>query len=400
MSASALAGAEVLAMKRSQDQQPRCCTEAAGNRVAGFTCLPNWLFGQATAQELVVLLALQHRAPNIHPSLSTLARESGLSKRTVQNALRGMEGKGWLTWEQASMGCGRRAANVYQLLIWSRPADMAGVATWQEVPHQEAELIWQEVPGDMAGGATKQDQENNKRNPTALEPPLPPTARGERRPEAVAAGPCRDRDGFLISISEPQPPVAPEPPPEATAAVQPQPQQRPRPEPRPEPPPEPAQDPEAIVPVKPKAKTREAGFRPVHEDVPAALLPVVRELLAFWPARNPKAKRTQRAWEGMLTEAQKIQDHQQGGTEILREQLQEGAAARVSGPGWLGLNFNRWRQYGTKATTPVMGSGFRGRMTPEQSAAEAIAFIRNRDAKAAAAAAATTQQAVLVEVLA
>jgi hypothetical protein len=178
--------------------------------------------------------------------------------------------------------------------------------------------------------------------------------------------------------------------------VQPQPQQRPRPEQ----PPKPSPDPEAIVPVKPQAQKREAGFRPAYEDVPAALLPVVRELLAFWPARNPKAKRTQRAWEGMLTEAQKIQDHQQGGTEILREQLQEGAAARVSGPGWLGLNFNRWQQYGTKAGTPVMGSGFRGRLTPEQSAAEAIAFIRNRDAKAAAAAAATTRQAVLVEALA
>jgi hypothetical protein len=191
-----------------------------------------------------------------------------------------------------------------------------------------------------------------------------------------------------------------DPEPQPLAAVQPQPQQRPRPKPLPEPLPDPAPDPEAVPPVKPQAQKREAGFRPAYEDVPAALLPVVRELLAFWPARNPKAKRTQRAWEGMLTEAQKIQDHQQGGTEILREQLQEGAAARVSGPGWLGLNFNRWQQYGTKAGTPVMGSGFRGRLTPEQSAAEAIAFIRNRDAKAAAAAAATTRQAVLVEVLA
>jgi hypothetical protein len=181
-----------------------------------------------------------------------------------------------------------------------------------------------------------------------------------------------------------------------SAAVQPQPQQRPRPEP----PPQPAPDPEAIVPVKPKAKTREAGFKPAHDDVPEALLPEVRELLEFWPARNPKAKRTQRAWEGMLTEAQKIQDHQQGGTEILREQLDEGAKARISGPGWLGLNFNRWQQFGTKAGTPVIGSGFRGRLTPEESAAEAIAFIRNREAKAAAAAAAATQQAVLVEVLA
>jgi hypothetical protein len=159
-----------------------------------------------------------------------------------------------------------------------------------------------------------------------------------------------------------------------------QPQQRPRPEP----PPEPAPDPEAIVPVKPQAQKREAGFRPAYEDVPAALLPVVRELLAFWPARNPKAKRTQRAWEGMLTEAQKIQDHQQGGTEILREQLQEGAAARVSGPGWLGLNFNRWQQYGTKAGTPVMGSGFRGKPTTRDRVMGAIALVEEEERRQAA----------------
>jgi hypothetical protein len=292
------------------------------------------------------------------------------------------------------------------------------------------------VHGDRAGGAHKEDQEKKIKKKKSIEPPLAPAAQGERRPEAVAAGLCRDRDGFLIPIPEPQSPVAPEPPPEPTGsattlpgpktvaatngaelfwpseavlsttpasiseAVQPQPQQRPRPEPRPKPPPQPAPDSEAIVLVKPKAKRREAGFKPAHDDVPTALLPVVRELLEFWPARNPKAKRTQRAWEGMLAEAQKIQDHQQGGTEILREQLDEGTKARISGPGWLGLNFNRWQQFGTKATTPVMGSVFKGRMTPEQSAAEAIAFIRNRDAKAAAAAATTTRQAVLVEVVA
>jgi len=379
-------------MNKHQSQQPRCCSEAAGNRVAGFTCLPNWLFGQATAQELVVLLALQHHAPNIHPSLATLARVSGLGKSTVCRILLGLKERGWLRTERRATDGGGNNSTSYHLLIWAieplsaivPERDKLSQSGWGLVPERDTNKMNLRI----------------KDNPTALEPPLPPTARGELRPEAVAAGPCRDRDGFLISIPEPQPPVAPEPPPEAPVAVQPQPQQRPLPRPQPEPPPEPAPDPEAVAPVKPKAKTREAGFKPAHEDVPAALLPVVRELLAFWPARNPKAKRTQRAWEGMLTEAQKIQDHQQGGTEILREQLEEGAAARISGPGWLGLNFNRWQQYGTKAGTPVMGSGFRGRMTPEQSAAEAIAFIRNRDAKATAAAAAATRQAVLVEVLA
>ena len=379
-------------MNKPQNQQPRCCSEAASNRVSGFTCLPNWLFGQATAQELVVLLALQHHAPNIHPSLATLARVSGLGKSTVCRILLGLKERGWLRTERRATDGGGNNSTSYHLLIWAiKPLSAI-------VP--ERDNLSQSGGGLVPERDTNKMNLRIKNNPTALEPPLPPTARGEHRPEAVAAGPCRDRDGFLVSIPEPQPPAAPEPPPDAPAAVQPRPQQRPLPRPQPEPPPEPAPDPEAIVPVKPQAQKREAGFRPAYEDVPAALLPVVRELLAFWPARNPKAKRTRRAWEGMLTEARKIQDHQQGGTEILREQLQEGAAARVSGPGWLGLNFNRWQQYGTKAGTPVMGSGFRGRLTPEQSAAEAIAFIRNRDAKAAAAAAATTRQAVLVEVLA
>lgn len=376
-------------------------TEYIGQRPS-FTALPNWLRGQATPLELAILWCLQSHYPNIHPSMALLAEEACLSRRSVSGVLAGMERKGWLVREHAFAECGRKASNRYRLTIWDVSwalVDRAGDALGQEVPYLDraggALGIGQEVHGDRAGGAHKEDQEKKNKKKKTYEPPLPPAAQGERRPEAVAAGPCRDRDGFLVSIPEPQPPAAPEPPPEAPAAVQPRPQQRPLPRPQPEPPPERAPDPEAIVPVKPQAQKREAGFRPAYEDVPAALLPVVRELLAFWPARNPKAKRTQRAWEGMLTEAQKIQDHQQGGTEILREQLEEGAAARVSGPGWLGLNFNRWQQYGTKAGTPV-----RGRLTPEQSAAEAIAFIRNRDAKAAAAATATTRQAVLVEVLA
>jgi len=386
-------------------------TNEYAGQMPPFTALPNWLRGKTTPLELAVMWCLQSHFPNIHPGLELLHEEAGMAKSTLCSVLIGLERKGWVRRQRAFLENGRSTSTRYRLTIWD--------THWQVEAEQSAwsvrETDSEECPGDgqlkvsgrrtvsvretdseCPGDGQEEDKSKKIKSKKALEPPLPPAAQGEHRPEAVAAGPCRDRDGFLISISEPQPPVAPEPPPKAPAAVQPQPQQRPRPEP----PPEPAPDPEAIVPVKPQAQKREAGFRPAYEDVPAALLPVVRELLAFWPARNPKAKRTRRAWEGMLTEAQKIQDHQQGGTEILREQLQEGAAARVSGPGWLGLNFNRWQQYGTKAGTPVMGSGFRGRLTPEQSAAEAIAFIRNRDAKATAAAAATTRQAVLVEVLA
>ncbi len=330
---------------------------------------------------------------NSYPSVETQASQCRMDPKDVREARNWLIENGWLLREERP-----GSTPNFTILLDPRNPPRKRPTPGAKAPRgrcPRAPLGQKPHPTPGAYAPPNKNHLTRTNDQEALEPPLPPAAQGERRPEAVAAGPCRDRDGFLVSIPEPQPPAAPEPPPEAPAAVQPRPQQRPLPRPQPEPPPEPAPDPEAIVPVKPQAQKREAGFRPAYEDVPAALLPVVRELLAFWPARNPKAKRTRRAWEGMLTEAQKIQDHQQGGTEILREQLQEGAAARVSGPGWLGLNFNRWQQYGTKAGTPV-----RGRLTPEQSAAEAIAFIRNRDAKAAAAAAATTRQAVLVEVLA
>ena len=375
-------------------------TEYIGQKPS-FTALPNWLRGRATPLELAVLWCLQSHYPNIHPSMTLLAQEACLSRRSVSGVLAGMERKGWLVREHAFAECGRKAANRYRLTIWDVSwalVDRAGNALGQEVPYLDraggALGIGQEVHGDRAGGAHKEDQEKKNKKKKSIEPPLPPAARGERRPEVVAVPACRDRDGFLLPDPEPH---AAEP-----AAVQPQPQQRPQPKPcwwqnPPRPLPEPP-DPEAVPPVKPKAQKREAGFVPAHEDVPAALLPVVRELLAFWSARHPKGRRTQGAWDRMLSHARKIQDHQQGGTEILRQQLEEGAEARVSGPGWLGLDFNRWQQYGTKAT-PVIGSGFNRRPSPEAEAAAAIAFIRDRDAKAAAAVA-KPQQAVLVEVLA
>jgi len=197
-----------------------------------------------------------------------------------------------------------------------------------------------------------------------LEPPLPPTARGERRPEAVAAHPCRDQDGFLVSDPGPQPAVA----------VQPQPQQRPQPKPLPEP----APDPEAVPPVKPQAQKREAGFKPAQEDVPAALLPVVRELLAFWPAR--KGAKTLEAWKVLCRELQRIQDHPQGGTEIVRGQLEAGTTAGIDGKAWQSIRFANWLQYGTKAGTPVMGK----RSTMDR-VMGAIALVEDRERKATAA---------------
>jgi hypothetical protein len=354
-----------------------------------FTALPNWLRGQATPLELAVLWCLQSHYPNIHPSMTLLAQEACLSRRSVSGVLAGMERKGWLVREHAFAECGRKAANRYRLTIWDVSwalVDRAGNALGQEVPYLDraggALGIGQEVHGDRAGGAHKEDQEKKNKKKKALEPPLPPAAQGEHRPEAVAARPGQDRDGFLISIPEPQPPVAPERPHEAPEAVQPQPQQRPRPEPRPEPPPQPAPDPEAIVPAKPKAKAREAGFKPAHDDVPTALLPVIRELLAFWPAR--KGAKTLAAWELLCSELQRIQDHPQGGTEIVRGQLEDGTTAGIDGKAWQSIRFSNWKLYGTKATTPVMGSGFRGKPTTRDRVTGAIALIEEDERRQAA----------------
>jgi len=380
-----------------------CCSSDA--RAGGFTCLPNWLFGEATAQELVVLLALQYHAPNIRPSLTALARESGLGKSTVCRTLAALKDRGWLRTERQFTTEGRNCPTAYHLMIQrGKPASAAVVperdtslkAPDLVVPERddrpvETGLIVPEREGDCPGAGHEQEEDKNKRNPTALEPPLPPTARGEHRPEAGAARPCRDRDGFLVPNPEPQPPVAVEPPSEPPAAVQPQPQQQNPPRPLPEPP-----DPEAVPPVKPKARQREAGFRPAHEDVPAALLPVVRELLAFWPAR--KGAKTLAAWELLCSELQRIQDHPQGGTEIVRGQLEAGTTAGIDGKAWQSIRFANWLSYGTKAGTPACGRGFPGKRTTMDRVMGAIALVEDRERKAEAVQQAGQGALVLAEV--
>jgi len=176
-------------------------------------------------------------------------------------------------------------------------------------------------------------------------------------------------------------------------ATQPQPQQPNAPLPV-----KPAETPRPAVPVNPKGQKRRAGFQPDHGDVPAALLPVVRELLAFWPTR--RGAKTAAAWELLCCELQRIQDHPQGGTEIVRGQLEEGAMAGIDGRAWMSIRFKNWLAYGTKACTPVIGSGFARRMTPEDSAAAAVAFIRARDAREQAQQALDDAMPVLAEVCA
>ena len=331
---------------------------SADARSGGFTCLPNWLFGQATAHELVLLLTLQYHAPNIHPSLATLARESGLSKRTVQNVLNDLEGKGWLVRKQAFNGK-QKAANCYLLAIWSGPVGMAGTAMWPDMPLQNADLVRQELPVGMAPAATKQEESNNKNKSNSLRPPLPPSG-----------GNAREGQGELIEV-EALPVDAAVPNAPAGGIV-------------PEPPP----------PTKP-VKARKARFQPSHDLIPAELLPVHPEILGFWATKA--GARTQVAWDGLIKQLGLIQQDPQGGTEMVRAQLQTGIDRAPIKP-WLSVSYGNWRKFGLpQGSSPSTGNR---RLTPTEAAAQAVAFFHAREAKKAAAKATSeNQQTLLAEVV-
>jgi len=210
-----------------------------------------------------------------------------------------------------------------------------------------------------------------------LEPPLPPT--GERRAERDDTHPYRDRDGFVVNPD--RQPHATEAQPQPTQPVKPweSPQQPPQPETPPKP--QPAL---ATVPVDPQPKTRKVSFTPTEGDVPAALLPVVCELLEFWASKG--GKKTERAWTAQLGQLNQIQADPTGGTEATRAQLLAGVQAATFGKAWCAVTYANWQRYG-KTRTPISGTGFNRRMTQDEHAAEALAFIRERDAKRAAEAA-------------
>jgi len=352
-----------------------------GAQAPTFTALPNWLRGQTTPLEGWLLWTLQSHYPNIFPSLSLLAKEACMSRRAVCNVLADMERKGWVVRERTVSNRGRKVPTRYSLTIWDARwgvVSSAGDALVQEMHHATsasgARGLVHEVHGASASGALKEDQEKKNKKKKEEEPPLPPVT-GEALDPWATDGMCHDRDGFLIRPCAPTSPTTP------PAAAQPQPQQpvppwgpvpatEPRPTPKPEPTPEPVQ-PAAKTPRT--AKPRATRFTPTADDIPAALLPVQAEILAFWPESS--GKKTQIAWNRLMGQLQKIQDDSQGGTAILRDQLEAGAAA-----GWKGITHRNWELFGKKAaTTPAVGSGFRGRHNPDEQAAAAVAFIRERE---------------------
>jgi hypothetical protein len=119
---------------------------------------------------------------------------------------------------------------------------------------------------------------------------------------------------------------------------------------------------------------------------------VQAEILAFWPESG--GKKTQIAWNRLMGQLQKIQDDSQGGTEILRDQLEAGAAA-----GWKGITHRNWELFGKKASaTPISGSGFSRKPTTTERIQGALEIIRRNEAAKAAQAAAQQSGLILAEV--
>lgn len=219
-----------------------------------------------------------------------------------------------------------------------------------------------------------------------LEPPLPP--KGERRDKRVDTHPYRDRDGFLVNPDQPQ---ATEAQPQPTQPVKPW--EGPKQPPQPQTPPEP-QTSLAHVPVDPPAQKRKAGFVPTAEDVPAALLPVVSELLEFWASKG--GKKTERAWTAQLGQLSRVQQDPSGGTESVRAQLVAGAQAAIFGKPWQAVTYANWQRFGR--TTPISGTGFNRKPTTMETVTGAVELIRQRAAAQAAreAAEAGQQQSTLL----
>ncbi|MGA0909146.1 MAG: hypothetical protein ACO3QS_06920 [Burkholderiaceae bacterium] len=143
-------------------------------------------------------------------------------------------------------------------------------------------------------------------------------------------------------------------------------------------------------------KPRKPRFTPMAVDVPPDLAAVTADLLRFWPERS--GQMTSAAWDRMMLEARKILQDPRGGIEILRDQLREGIDAGIDGKRWQSLKFRNWEQFGTKAGGPIKAANLR--FNQDEAAAQAVAYIKARDARRAAAAAGiASEQSVLCEVI-
>lgn len=340
-------------------------SEFIGQR-PNFTALPNWLRGRTTPQELATLWALQSHYPNIYPSLSLLATETGMSRRSVVTTLRSLEDRGWMIKTQMVSESGGHSSNRYALTIWDAhwavEADhppSAPVALVQEMHHPSAggaPPLVQEVHPPSAGGALKEEQskKNKKRNleKTPLCSPVSAGDDPDRRP-AVSATPAQINpqpvekpvenlvlSTFLIDGSSFLGHERPETRLGTPVSVQPQPHQ-------PIPPwgqPRPLEAPSEAPAKKTRSAAKPPAFLPTDTDVPAGLLPVSKKIIAFW--QHKAGKKTPQAWALLIQELTKIKEFVNGGLDAVSEQCDLGINAKINGKGWQSITLNNYIKMG------------------------------------------------------
>jgi biotin operon repressor len=104
---------------------------------------------------LTLSLHMNERGASCFPSIATLHRETGLSERAVQEALKTLRDEGWILVKQGgSLAGGRRVANTYRAMfpasyLEAREADITPV---QEVHRSDGAPV-QVVPLTGAAGA-------------------------------------------------------------------------------------------------------------------------------------------------------------------------------------------------------------------------------------------------------
>jgi hypothetical protein len=87
-----------------------------------FTALPNWMRGRFTAEEIGLLWCLQSYYPDIRPSVGTLERETGISRRQLHRMLTVLDRDGVTVRRSRRRSDGGKTANGYGLRLWDEDA--------------------------------------------------------------------------------------------------------------------------------------------------------------------------------------------------------------------------------------------------------------------------------------
>ncbi len=306
----------------------------------------------AGTQRLKVYLVL-HRHGNksvdgCFASVATIAKETGINRDDTCTTLKWLVENGWAVRESRP----GRTSNYY--LRQDEPTHpQVGThpqgATLPEVTPPTHLQVTPPTHPQVTQTRT-QEQEPKNKNPLEAEPPLPPKG-GHPRDwvwvENPQHGDSPSYGGMMLFKAD-----CPSPAAGGTLDVVPQ------PEPAPSPP-------------KRTRMAKPQPFTPTPDDIPAALLPVEAPLMAFWAEKG--GQRTKAAWTALLGNLERIQSDLDGGTDVVRQQLDNAIQS-----GWTSVTYANWQRWGRPAPfPPIAGAGGGRRKSATESAADAAKAFYN-----------------------